>query len=468
MDKKKKVSFRQWQWIKKNSIWMSVSFFIFLGLGLFKLVGCGTTQFQFVPGGTDTTVQCDDPLALCCQYPEVPNEEGTRCVSKNEYCILFPNDPECTTSPEPPPDDSYDSYDSDDSDDSSRNHRDGGNSSRNSVTTTSKVIHLGKVDILFVVDNSSSMHEEHKNIENQFSDFMNDIKNLDYRIALTTVDISSSPGNVEREYQDGRFIEFGDNSIFLHNNEEDTSDRRRRHRRNEDYFKQAIVREETRRCEYEEDERNPKCPTDERAICALNHSLGRSKESSFFRTDPDVHLMIVIISDEDERSSERYIEFKGEDEYGFENCDEPETLHVNIYNRLGASKSYSVHSIIIPPGDENCLDQQSDNKGAGYYGETYAKLSRPSSRIFDNFPGLYRGNIISICERNYSSQLNVLSEYLLEPKPFTLPCEVKEDSVSLREGREDIRFRLEGKKVFIQESIPIDAKLRIRYTCQRV
>ena len=384
MNKKCWKSQKLQKWLKKYSFFVSLFVFSFLGISVIKFVGCGTTQFQYVPGGSDNTNEiCSDPLAVCCVYPKVPNEDGTRCVTSRSWSPREGDEPMYTPRDNNgnPPDytirDTEEEGSNDFVNEGSHDRREGP-----SRTTVSKEVRLGKVDILFVVDNSSSMHEEHKNIQNQFDDFMNDIRDLDYRIALTTVDISSSPGNRDREYQDGRFIQFEDRSIFLHNDEEDSRERRKRHRQNVQYFKESIVREETRRCETEG---QSNCPTDERGICAVNRSLGRSRESAFFRTDPDVHLMIVIISDEDERSSQSYINFKGRDEYGFESCDEPETLHTTIYNRLGSVKSYSVHSIIIPPGDVRCLEEQSDEKGTGYYGETYAGLSHPSGRIYGQF-----------------------------------------------------------------------------------
>ena len=88
--------------------------------------------------------------------------------------------------------------------------------------------------------------------------------------------------------------------------------------------------------------------------------------------------------------------------------------------------------------------------------------------FMDSFPGLYKGNIISICDKNYSSQLSVLSSYLLEPQPITLPCTV-EDSVNVRdEDGDDIRFSVEGKKVLIQERVSIGSSIRIRYTCSNI
>lgn len=333
----------------------------------------------------------------------------------------------------------------------------------------------GKVDILFVVDNSSSMHEEHLNIAGQFDDFMDDIKDLDYRIAMTTVDISSSPCNAGRDYQDGRFIDFEDNSIFLHNSEEDRADRRRRHRENVEFFKKAIVREETKNCNLKEElDRDGcpidpgDCPTDERAICALNKAFDRRQNLSFFREEPDVHLMMVILSDEDERGSQDSIhnKSKGRYDYHFEPCDEADNFYMNVYNRINPNKHYSIHAIVIPPGDSDCLESQKSDYGGGAYGEKYAEFAQPSRNFYDRHPGLREGSVLSICDRSYSSQLGNLSNYLHRPQPVTIPCVVERAFVKEDSSGDEVRHSIDGKKIVIEEDVSLDSKLTVHAWCR--
>ena len=51
------------------------------------------------------------------------------------------------------------------------------------------------IDIIFAIDNSSSMHKEHKSLVQQLKPFLRKIQNIDYRIAVITTDISKSPEN---------------------------------------------------------------------------------------------------------------------------------------------------------------------------------------------------------------------------------------------------------------------------------
>ena len=166
-------------------------------------------------------------------------------------------------------------------------------SSHSSVIRFNNTYYMGVVDIIFVIDNSRSMYPEQQNIANQFDEFLDSIQDLDYRIAMMTVDISDSPNNRDRTYQDGHFIEFGNRRKYLSNDEGSRS----QHRENIRLFKEAVQRPESLSCM--EKGRANECPDDERAICALNKSLDISSQRDFFRKPS--HLMVVILSDEDEK-----------------------------------------------------------------------------------------------------------------------------------------------------------------------
>ena len=425
----------------------------------FHISACGVTTFMYGAGENASSCAQIDPRALI----------NTTCEEGPEELPFDPENPHAGAGPHA----GGGSLESDPNSPSREIER---YPSRNFALTRT-LNARGKVDILFVVDNSSSMYEEHLNIGSQVPQFMDDIKDYDYRVAILLPDISSSPCNSRREYQDGAFVEFDDGSIFLHNEGESRADKNRRHRKNKDLFAEAVVREETRNCTIEGEldrdgcPENPgDCPTDERAICALNMALDRSGERNFFREDTDVHLMVVIISDEDERSSEEYISqqlrFRDGNDYSFETCDYPETFYINVYNKIGPAKGYSIHSIIIPPGDSRCLNSQRSDHGGGAYGEIYKEFARPSAQMRARHPGLHRGSVISICDRSYVSQLENLSDYLHSTRSVTLPCG-SASVVSVKDGAEDIQYRVEGQQVIIEEDVPIDSELKVRYTCPR-
>lgn len=308
----------------------------------------------------------------------------------------------------------------------------------------------GKVVIIFVIDNSSSMHEEHENLASQARQFLRGMKDIPYHIAIITTDISSSPGNPVRGavYQDGNFIPFAlSGRKWLENKrlgeDPDPYD--------VEDFQKTIVRPETEECDEDDDDferdcfrevelerfrsveeceevqrqGSGTCPShDERAIYALN--LAIPKHRDFFDA-PNAHAMFVIVSDEDNRSGEEYIK-TGDTEgidYSFESNDEPETLIETVYS-LHNMQTFSVHSVIIKPGDTKCLREQNEKgdggagTGRGYYGEVYAELSMAKKSKLQRRGNLLRGSIISICDRNFGSQLARLNMYSQIPRmPIT-------------------------------------------------
>ncbi|MCB0412333.1 MAG: hypothetical protein KDD22_07395, partial [Bdellovibrionales bacterium] len=142
---------------------------------------------------------------------------------------------------------------------------------------------VGQVDMLFVVDNSASMYVEQKKIANQFPNFLDQLRDLDYHIAIITTDVTSGGG---------KFLSFPNGESFLSNPEFNSSV----HNKNIQHFQETIERPETLKCD-----NNGSCPSsDERGIKAANMAFQRSENGSFFRAG--AHLAIVFISDEDVRS----------------------------------------------------------------------------------------------------------------------------------------------------------------------
>lgn len=322
---------------------------------------------------------------------------------------------------------------------------------------------MGIVDIIFVIDNSRSMHIEQQSIANQFDQFLDSIQDLDYRIALMTVDISDSPNNRDRTYQDGHFIRFKNGRKYLSN-----SDNRSQHRENIRLFKSAVQRPESIECL--EDGREDECPDDERAICALNKSLNISSQRDFFRKTS--HLMVIILSDEDERSSEEYRKQQWDldrVDYRLTPCDDPRNFYSKVAQRIGLHTGISVHAIIIPPGDDECLAEQNDALGQGYYGKIYKKFAKPSGRILREYPYITSGQVLSICDRSFGAQLGRLSEYLQEPLPITLPCEpYRLQNVRLVDdgGSENVRYELEGKNLkILEDQVSLSSKVRVTALC---
>ena len=364
-------------------------------------------------------------------------------------------------------------------------------------------VSLGKVDILFVIDNSSSMFDEQENLASQFKSFLKDIKNVDYNIAVITTDTSpTSKGIKDAAYQDGKFILIN-GQLFLSNPEVGE---------NPDKslisaFTEAIKREETFECDNSAKEASAEggtntnrpdkyrnlqqpvesgdsCPNyDERGTYALNLAFQNPEYSSFFREDSQ--MLVVFLSDEDVRSGEEFYNQENFDDYipEYEN-DSPESVLKTFFEKFtySAMKNIRFHSIIIPPGDKTCLEKQNENRkehGRGYYGRVYARLSNPSSNLRqflndNNLPGnnFLDGSVISICDKNYGSQLKKVSISANEMK-VPIPCSDPEDVqlfVNNREIREDIEYTTDETYMYFTPDgdLSLSSRVNMIVVCEGV
>jgi len=343
-------------------------------------------------------------------------------------------------------------------------------------------ISLGEVAFLFVLDISSSTAVEHRSLAQQLSPFLHSIKDLKYHVGLITMDISSSPGNPVRGayYQDGKFIPIGGRA-YLSNTQlgshPDPSVI--------EAFKQALEREETKRCDkrnqpkasgnkydryFEGGEQNPvSCPSsDERGTYAMNLAV-RNDNTGFFNRN---HVIFIPISDEDVRSGKDFYNQVDMEEYQPEELDKPEILVDTISKTFPDTRTFSFHPIIIPPGDSSCLERQSRDRdggygsGRGYYGDLYAQLTKP--RNFQHNGNFLRGNVISICDKNYRSQLSRISLFAQRSR-VPLPCNDPESIDLFVNGRRvSSEYEIEGRTLYInsERSLTLSSRVEIEVYCR--
>lgn len=264
-----------------------------------------------------------------------------------------------------------------------------------------KTFKAGQVDILFVDDNSGSMYIEQGRMGASFPTLQSVLNGLDWRIAITTTDISASPGNSAPRaangngaYQDGKFLPFPNGKKVLKSTDSDAFNQ----------FNTTIQRPETQICD---SSGFTNCPSgDERGIYAVNMALDR-KDSEFFRQD--AHLAVIVLSDEDVRSNGG--EFTG---YSLQDYDKPKTLVSKVRAVFGPSKVMSFHSIIINPTDSQCFNEQNQQTNVkGFYGSQYASLSYPDSTLKD-VGSIVDGYVGSICAPDYSSQMGDMADIIVD------------------------------------------------------
>ena len=283
----------------------------------------------------------------------------------------------------------------------------------------------GLVDILIVNDNSGSMSKIQKNMANKFPTFIQSLGSLDWRLAMTTTDISSTysttpigirndpgPYNGNGALQDGNLIPFSGADYLSRSTPN-----------KESLFSSAISRQETIDCE-SSGYRN--CPSDdERGVFAANLVLERTA-SKFMR--PLAHLAVIILANEDERGLSRAqtIPQANDDAiiamYPQEELDKPDTF-IAKFKAKYPEKTLSVHSMIVKPGDTACQQQLSQPlaKIRAKEGFVYAELSQKTG-----------GKIGSICDSDYGTTLTNIG-YQLQgaSQSFPFACRPINDQYSL-------------------------------------
>lgn len=280
-----------------------------------------------------------------------------------------------------------------------------------------------QADILFIDDNSGSMYPEQQKMGDRFPNFLSSLSSLDWRIAITTTDVTSGGAR-------GSFLDFGSGLKIL----TPTTPNK------ENLFLNTIRRSETG-------------SGDERGIYAANLAVDGRGANGFFR--PDAHFAIVVLSDENERSN------GGSNSYPLEDYDRPQIFKNNVLSKLGSSKTLSVHSIVIRPTDQSCLTQQNqDQTYRGYFGSVYAELTQLTSGILGD-----------ICAADYGAQLTTIGNQIVKNiASFKLACVPSQlpgqepvitvDPASASQGtiRED--------QVFFEPALAVGTKVRIQYSCE--
>lgn len=330
----------------------------------------------------------------------------------------------------------------------------------------------GKVDILFINDNSASMSYEQSQLGDRFKDFVAvlDSSNLDYRIGIITTDISSSSNpprdiNQNGALQNGHLIKFSNSSYFI---ESDTG--------NEFYksslFTDAIVRKETDKCEKfilawsgDRDSLSYSnqyllnCPSgDERGIFAANLFVNSNFES-FIR--PNSNLVMIFLSDEDIRSQ---LYWWGEKGFLLESKDEPRQL-IDLISSKYQNKNFKAHAIVT--ASESCLqDQNLQTAGlvSASYGLKYKELA-----------DLTGGETLDICSTNgtYTQNLGRISSSIIDGiGSVRILCKdinkMKNFEVKFLTNPEGISYSLNDNMIIFSKGLSEGTRVNISYDCEKL
>lgn len=331
------------------------------------------------------------------------------------------------------------------------------------------IVHGPKVDILIVNDNSASMSYEQARLAQRFNNFISllDSRKVDYRIAMTTTDVSSSDNaprsvNLNGGLQDGNLVTFSNGSKFITPDMGSLSDKT-------NIFNQAINRSETLACEQfiinwvnagksrasaeYSSQYYANCPSgDERGIYALNLAVKKNSDS-FIR--PNAQFAAIILSDEDVRS-QLYHGYYNTPGYNLDPMDEAPGF-INQMANLYPGKGFSVHSIVVK--DSACLGvQNSQTLGVmrGSYGNKYIELSNSTN-----------GVSADICANDYTTQLGQIGSNIIDRvKNIALYCENPKDfNVTLSTDDSSIEYNVVGKELVFNKELPVGTSVHLKYKC---
>lgn len=276
------------------------------------------------------------------------------------------------------------------------------------------------VDVLFIVDNSSSMWEEQSRLGERLGSFISSLTEANWQIGVTTTDISDGTYGLK-----GSLVNLDGASGYVLTKQTPNA---------ESVFKNTVVREETIDC-------TSKCPSlDEQPIRAAMMAMNKrnSENNGFFRDGAD--LAVVVLSDEDERSDAPW------------NATTPNQFLRHVSSIWGDSKKVTVYGIIVVPDDYDCAVEQSVT--GGRYGTYVASLSE-----------LTGGILGSICDSDYSKNLETIGKRVQEllnhvilkydPDPDTLSIRLTPDS--------QIGWSLEGRKINFEQPLPLETRIEVTY-----
>jgi hypothetical protein len=282
-----------------------------------------------------------------------------------------------------------------------------------------------KIDILWVVDNSSSMLDLQSSLATQFQSFISRFQTLgyDFKMAVQTTDVYKSGSK--------NFVSLGGHPAVMSRDTENLTAA---------FTSNVSVGADG--------------SSDERAFQSMIQSLNDPANASFRR--PDAFLAVIIVSNEDDlsrnlsQSEELHICVKTFPATfgvinsncnssitfpldGSADCDCPQYNPVNYANKftsidsvksdlnlIAGVNNHSVYYIGIPPNTQSCLNERRQTDPTARFGTRYDALAAASG-----------GSAYSICEPFAESLQLISDKVLLSTANFKLDREPVIESISV-------------------------------------
>lgn len=308
------------------------------------------------------------------------------------------------------------------------------------VTTYNVTSKQNKVDIILVVDNSSSMTADNLKLADRLSAFVTQLESsaIDWQMCLTVT--SAIPYNNYNYF--GMSIDWSDYTG------EKTWILKKGTANLPTIFRNTMLNKLSI---------GAKDTNDERGIKAAYWHASYKDYNLCYRQD--AALAHIIISDEDERSiggvvADKYYDSETQ---ALEADDEPANLVQKIKDVFGTSKRVRSNTIIVKPNDSNCLSTQDAQGTKAHYGRKYSELS-----------SLTGGGVGSICDDNYSSNLQYFNE-VIDDSLAAMPLECNPYnnavSVNITPAQGNITTTVQGQSLVFSPNVTAGSTIVANYKC---
>lgn len=318
------------------------------------------------------------------------------------------------------------------------------------VTTTHVVqAAQNKVDILLIVDNSSSMMADNLKLADRLSTFVTQLESaqIDWQMCL----VITTYIKVENYNYWGLSLSWGSNTsssaAHYYNPTENWILRRQNNANLPAIFRYTMEHNVAT---------GSSNTNDERGIKAAYWHANYKDYNNCYR--PGAALAQIFISDEDVRSiggiaADKYYtdELKS-----LEDDDTPSSLVTNIKRQLGNDIRYRANSIIVKKDDTACLDIQDKQGTKAHYGRNYQALSEITG-----------GGVGSICDTDYYNNLSFFNDVINDSlSSMPLECNPVGSNVSVTiSPNRSVQSSVQGQSLLFNPAVPSNSTIVAKYKC---
>lgn len=310
--------------------------------------------------------------------------------------------------------------------------------------TTTKTLPLPAVDIVMVIDDSSSMAADNLKLAQRMGGFISDLDSarIDYRVCITSTDVrplkpaGAAPGPYGWY---GMPLKWGyySGTNFVAGSHLMTNDTPNRSTLFNDTIKYL----------------GAGYSSDEQGINAVHLMIDGYGNSGCFRTNST--LAVILISDEDERSVGGIQAWSPAQYQPLQPNNYPASLVSKVAATWGAGKTFIWNSIIVKPGDTQCEALQDSQGTPCFFGTKYNELS--------NLTGGYVG---SICAADYSENLKYIKNRVVSSMPnVALECTPTGTPTVTITPNVSTSVSVEGNLVKFNPALPEGTTVKVQYRC---